>query len=182
MNLIIGLGNPGDKFKKTRHNLGWDILDLLKEKWDFPEWKRLSRLKSNISKKDKIILAKPQTFMNLSGLAVKSLKSYYKARINNLIIIQDDIDIELGKIKISKNRGTAGHKGVQSIIDSLGTKNFIRIRIGIKPKDKKTVDKFVLSRFSKEEKENIEKAKTDVLEAIEIILNKDLSEAMKKFN
>jgi len=170
MLLIIGLGNPGRKFQKTRHNFGWLVLDLLQKKWkkehSFSDWKGVKKFKAEISegriKNEKIILAKPLTFMNLSGQAVKSLISYYRIRTKNLLIIHDDIDIVLGKIRIVKNRETAGHKGIQSIITELGTKNFNRLRIGIKPKNSKpkNVEKFVLLKFKNKEgavKEIIEK-------------------------
>ena len=146
MILIVGLGNPGKKYKKTRHNVGWRVIDVLKKSLD--------------SAQDKdIILLKPQTYMNKSGKEVKSLITKYKIPISNLWVIHDDIDLPLGTIRISKNIGSAGHKGVQSIIDELRTKNFSRIRIGILPKagKPKNVEKFVLEKFTKEEKKIVKK-------------------------
>ncbi len=146
MILIVGLGNPGKKYKKTRHNVGWRVIDVLKKSLD--------------SARDKdIILLKPQTYMNKSGKEVKSLITKYKIPISNLWVIHDDIDLLLGTIRVSKNIGSAGHKGVQSIIDELRTKNFTRIRIGILPKTgkPKNVEKFVLEKFTKEEKKIVKK-------------------------
>jgi len=153
MILIVGLGNPGKKYKKTRHNVGFMVIDALKKK---------------ISGKN-IVLLKPQTFMNNSGKTVKRIIRNLKLEIRNLVVIHDDIDLPLGTIRVSKNVGSAGHKGVQSIIDELGTKNFTRIRIGIQPKTgkPKEVEKFVLEKFTKEEKkivkETIKKATLSLL-------------------
>ncbi len=158
MLLIIGLGNPGRKFKSTRHNLGFEIINLIKKQGNFSVWQNKKKLKSKISRgkigERKIILAKPQTFMNQSGQAVKLLIKFYKIPLKNLWIIQDDLDLETGKIKIKKNSGSGGHKGIQSIIDELGIKNFNRLKIGIGPKPIKIDSKkFVLQKFTKSEKE-----------------------------
>jgi PTH1 family peptidyl-tRNA hydrolase len=171
MILIIGLGNPGLKFKNTRHNLGFEIINLIKKQGCFSIWQNKKKLKEKISQgeidEQKIILAKPQTFMNSSGQAVSHLIKFYKIPLKNLWIIHDDLDLELGKIKIKENSRSAGHKGVQSIIDELGTKNFNRLKIGIGPKPIKIdVKKFVLQKFSKQEKEILEETKkeaTDIL-------------------
>ena len=146
MILIVGLGNPGKKYKKTRHNVGFQVIDVLKKSLDPAQDKG-------------IILLKPQTYMNKSGKEVKSLITKYKIPISNLWVIHDDIDLLLGTIRVSKNVSSAGHKGVQSIIDELKTKNFSRIRIGILPKTgkPKNVEKFVLEKFTKEEKKIVKK-------------------------
>ncbi len=192
MLLIIGLGNPGQKFQKTRHNLGWQVLDLLQKKWkkehNFSNWKKVKKFKAEINKgkigNKKIILVKPLTFMNLSGQAIKLLISYYKIQPKDLFVIHDDIDIPLGKIKISKNQGAAGHKGIQSMIEELGTKNFARLRIGIKPENSKpkNVEKFVLLKVNKNDEKNIEEAIGKTIEAIEKIIKEGLEKTMNKFN
>jgi len=164
MILIIGLGNPGLKFKNTRHNLGFEIVDIIKKENGFSIWQNKKKLKAKISQgkidNQKIVLAKPQTFMNLSGQAVKSLMKFYKIPLKNLWVIHDDLDLELGKIKIKNDSRSAGHKGIQSIIDELGTKNFNRLKIGIGPRpieiDSK---KFVLQKFFKNEKGILEETK-----------------------
>ena len=144
MKLIIGLGNPGTKYKKTRHNIGFMVIDFLIKNEEFN------------SKKVKLI--KPQTFMNNSGQEVKKIVDYYKIPIENIIIIHDDIDLSLGEIKVQQNRSSAGHKGVQSIIDNLGTQDFIRMRIGIKPEELKiNTEKFVIQKFTEEEQKIINK-------------------------
>lgn len=157
MIIIAGLGNPGEKYNNTRHNIGFRIIDEFAEKNNFPEFKLSKKFSSLISENKKIILAKPQTFMNESGKAVKSLISFYKLKTSDFIIIHDDIDLTLEKIRISKNRGSAGHKGVESIIKEIGNKNFIRFRIGIQPQKGKpsAVEKYVLQRFTKDEEKII---------------------------
>ena len=168
MFLIVGLGNPGLKFRNTPHNLGFDVVNLIEKVGDFSVWQNKKKLKSKISQgvidEKHIVLAKPQTFMNLSGQAVKQLIKFYKIPLKNLWIIHDDLDLEIGKIKIKKDSRSAGHKGVQSIIDELGTKNFNRLKIGVGPKPIKIDSKnFVLQKFNKNEKEILKEIKQDIV-------------------
>ena len=161
MKLIIGLGNPGEEYKKTRHNAGFLAVDeiVLSSKYQVlsTQQKFNAEISEGIIDNEKTILVKPQTFMNNSGQAVKAIVDYYKIDLEDIIVIHDDLDISLGEYKIIKDRNSAGHKGVQSIIDYLGTKDFTRIRIGIAVENKKTpTEKFVLERFSKEEIEIVE--------------------------
>jgi len=162
MPLIVGLGNPGKKYEKTRHNVGYVAIDAIAANFQFPIFKFQSIFNAQISKKttggQEIVLAKPQTFMNNSGASVKSLIKNYKLETKNLVVVHDDIDLPLGEFKISKSRGSAGHKGVQSIINELKTKDFRRIRIGICPKTGKpqAVEKFVLQNFTKSEEKILE--------------------------
>lgn len=151
MVIIIGLGNPGEKYKNTPHNIGFEAIDDFAEKNTFPDFKLSKKFKALISEKNNILLAKPQTFMNDSG---KSVKKIIKNRATNLIIIHDDIDLPLGEIKISKDRGSAGHKGIESIIKELGTKDFTRIRIGVAREKKPDV----LKKFDKESKKIIKES------------------------
>ncbi|MCK5459577.1 aminoacyl-tRNA hydrolase [Candidatus Parcubacteria bacterium] len=165
--LIIGLGNLGEKYRLTRHNAGFIAIDQFREQFikngsDFSEWKFNKKFNAEISKGEvenkKIILAKPQTFMNNSGAAVQAMMNFYKIKIKNILIIHDDIDLPLKTSKIQRNKSSAGHKGVQSIIDALNSKNFSRLRIGINPaiengvsKLKIPTEKFALERFKKGE-------------------------------
>jgi PTH1 family peptidyl-tRNA hydrolase len=156
--LIIGLGNPEKEYEKTRHNAGFLFVDYFFEKYQdefgFSDWKLDKKLKSEISigknGKEKIILLKPQTFMNLSGEAVAAAKKYYKVRLENLVVAHDDIDLLLGKYKISIDSSSAGHNGAQNIIDLLGTKDFARIRIGVDNRGDKKIptEKYVLGKFT----------------------------------
>jgi PTH1 family peptidyl-tRNA hydrolase len=159
MKVICGLGNPGKEFKFTRHNLGFLVLDNFQKKNSFPEFKFSEKFLAEISRKKikeiEILLLKPQTFMNESGKAIKKIFSSYKIEPQNLCVVHDDLDLPFGKMKISFKRGSGGHKGVQSIIDEILTKDFWRIRIGIgRPKNKKTKE-YVLEEFEKEEKEKL---------------------------
>ncbi len=187
MKIIIGLGNPQKKYESTRHNLGRLIIKSFQKQTDFPEFKLKKKLQSLLSegnfKKQKIILALPETSMNLSGKSIKSLTANYKLPIIHLLVIHDDFDLELGKIRISRNRGAGGHKGVQSIINELKTKDFIRFRIGIKPKRKpKDLDRFVLKKFTETEQKIIKNVIEKTLNAIEVFLNQGLEKAMSEFN
>lgn len=172
MQIIAGLGNPGDKYKHTRHNAGFMAMDCLVDKQGLI-WEYNKKFEADICKQNDIIYVKPLTFMNNSGKAINALMSYYKLLpkklgflkekdqdlSDTLIVIHDDIDIELGKYKISIDSRAAGHNGVQSIINHLKTKNFRRIRIGIKgekPAQMATVD-YVLQKFQDQEIEVINK-------------------------
>ena len=177
MNLIIGLGNPGEEYKKTRHNAGFLALDkiVLSSKYQVlsTQLKFNAEISNGTIDDEKIILAKPQTFMNNSGQAVKAIIDYYKIKPENIIVIHDDLDIPLGEYKISKNKNSGGHKGVQSIIDYLGTKDFMRIRIGIMIENKKTpTEKFVLERFGGEEMEVVEEVIEDIVNEVQILIKK----------
>ena len=145
MTIIVGLGNPGKKYEKTRHNVGFWVIDELAKQ-----------------KTRKFIIAKPQTFMNNSGKAVKAMLDFYKAKPENLWVIHDDIDLLLGEFKISKGQGSAGHKGVQSIIKELSSKDFTRLRVGIQPRFQqgkpRNVERFVLQKFDKKEEMIIKQA------------------------
>lgn len=188
MTAIIGLGNPGEKFKNTRHNVGFLAVEKFAEKNNFPEFKFSKKYNSLISEEifneEKIFLAKPQTFMNESGKAVRKITANYKLQTTNLIIVHDDIDLDLGKIKIVKSRGSAGHKGVESIIKNLGTDGFIRFRIGILPAEEKpkNPEKFVLQKFSKEEEKILEDVLEKTSRALQTTLKEGIESAMNKFN
>ena len=154
MKLIIGLGNPGSEYLNNRHNLGFMALDSLSEHYKFEAWK--SKLDGLFATKffgsEKIILVKPQTFMNLSGICVAKFKQFFKISEKNIFVIYDDIDLSFGDTKLKLGGGDAGHKGVRSISQHLGTKDFNRIRMGIgRPRVKEEVSSFVLSNFSKNE-------------------------------
>jgi len=188
MILIVGLGNPGIKYKRTRHNIGFRVLDKFQKENDFPDFKFSKKSNSLISKKntgkEEIILSKSETFMNNSGQTVKKLTTYYSIPFTSLIIVHDDIDLLLGKMRISKNKGSAGHKGVESIIKELGSKNFVRLRIGIKNQKSKveSSEKFVLKNFTKKEEEIVEKIIKESCSALKMILSQGLEKAMNEFN
>ncbi|MEA3293014.1 MAG: aminoacyl-tRNA hydrolase [Patescibacteria group bacterium] len=188
MILIIGLGNPGKKYQNTRHNIGFQAIDEIAKENDFSLFKFSKKGNALLSQgkigNKKIILAKPQTFMNKSGIAVKNLACYYKVAPSEIWVIHDDIDLIFGKIKIQKNRGSAGHKGVQSIFNEIKTKNFIRFRIGIKQnaQELKNVEKFVLKKFEKKEEETLQKIIKKIKEIIGFSLKQGIEKAMSEFN
>lgn len=166
MKIIIGLGNPGEQHAAHRHNAGFIALDILQEKWNFPAFKFDKKFNAEISEGNlnnkKIILAKPQTFMNNSGETARKLLDFYKITSGDVIVIHDELDIETGKYKTSLNASSAGHKGAQSVIDYLGTQNFTRIRIGIEGPEKRkerksTPEDFVLQKFKDTEIKELEK-------------------------
>ena len=159
--LIIGLGNPGKEYENTRHNLGFYFIDKIKESLDFPDFKMEKKYNALISKKEDMILAKPQTFMNKSGESVKKLLK------NTLIVIHDEVDVKLGQVKISKNITSHGHNGVESIINHIKTKDFIRIRIGIDSEYlKDDLEEEVLKKFNTHEKEVLKENESSILEKI----------------
>jgi len=203
MIIIIGLGNPGEKFKNTRHNIGFLAVDKIASNFQFSIFNFSTQggsasggqsiSNAEISKGEisgeKVILVKPQTFMNESGKSIKTLTTHYKLPTTNLIVIHDDVDLPVGKIKIVKNRGSAGHKGVKSIIKAIGSKNFVRIRIGIKPAqfrvlDNKTIkaNAIVLKKFSKEEKEIIDQALEKTCQILKCLIECGLEKTMNEYN
>jgi len=152
--LIIGLGNPGKRYEPTRHNIGFMALDALAVQLEIElKQKSFNALwgKGTIAGNN-VLLAQPQTFMNLSGTAVRQLQSFFKTNISNLIVIHDDLDLPFGAIRLKAGGGTAGHKGLASIESNLGTSEFMRVRLGIgKPVDKSRIEGYVLEPFRKEE-------------------------------
>lgn len=184
MTIIIGLGNPGKKFEGTRHNAGFAAVDFFAEKSEFPEFILSKKFELMISEKDNIVLAKPQTFMNNSGVAVKKLTMNHKPITNNFVVVHDDIDLPLGKIKVVKNRGAAGHKGIESVIKNIGNKNLVRFRIGIKPlKGKpKNTESFVIKKFTEEEIKIARSTIETTAEALGFFIENGLEKTMTKYN
>jgi peptidyl-tRNA hydrolase, PTH1 family len=174
--LIAGLGNPGKEYEKTRHNAGFMFADYFfdkfRDKFGFSDWKLDKKLKSEISvgkdRGKKIILLKPQTFMNLSGEAVAAAMKYYKVKLEDIVVAHDDIDLLLGKYKVSVDSSSAGHNGAQNVIDILGTKNFTRLRIGVDNRGNKKIptEKYVLGKFSVAEMKIISKLLPEISENI----------------
>jgi PTH1 family peptidyl-tRNA hydrolase len=186
MKMIVGLGNPGKKFDKTRHNVGFRVIDELQKEHDFPDFELAKKFKALISEgflnNEDIILAKPQTFMNSSGEALKFLIQNYKLKTTNLFVVHDDLDLPLGKIKISVGRSSAGHKGVESIIRKLYTRNFVRFRVGIKPAGRIKSENFVLQKFTKEEEKILKGVVKKTIEAIDFIVKVGTEKAMNRYN
>ncbi len=184
MKIIVGLGNPGEQYNKVRHNLGFEVLDEFSRKIDGGEWSNDNKLKSEIIKIKDILLAKPQTYMNNSGMAVNLLMDYFKVPAEDIIIIHDEMDLPLGKIKIRLGGAAAGHHGVESIIKALGTDQFIRVRLGIEPSEVfiRQPEKFVLESFIQKEKPEVKHMIKQAIKALELLLEKGLDSAQNQYN
>lgn len=186
MLVIVGLGNPDDKYQGTRHNVGFDVIDLLAEKYNIAvdTKKHRAYIGKGIIGGQKVILAKPRTYMNLSGESVRSLVEYYKVDPETeLLIIFDDISLDVGQLRIRKKGSAGGHNGIKNIIANLGTSVFQRIKVGVgeKPKGYDLAD-YVLGRFSKEERELIKEGFECAAEAVAMITAGEIDQAMNKYN
>lgn len=179
MKLIVGLGNPGRKYVDTRHNVGFYIIDKFLSRFSgSPHINRklqaiyyLMRVSGDSSVK--VILAKQLTYMNESGKAVKKLVSFFKIKLDDLIVIHDDIDLKIGSYKIQKGRGSAGHKGVQSVIDNLSSQEFTRLRVGVnRPVPGIDPERYVLQKFKDYERKNLEGVIGLLLKEIENFISK----------
>ena len=175
MKLIVGLGNPGSEFLNNRHNLGFMVLDGLAAHYRFEHWKSKfnGMFASKLFGSEKIILVKPQTYMNLSGFCVAKFKQFFKVNDDDIFVIYDDIDLSFGDKRLKQGGGDAGHKGVRSISQHLGTKNFNRIRMGVgRPNEKKDISSFVLSNFSKTEIARVQSLINDLCKDFKNIVQK----------
>lgn len=186
MVIIVGLGNPGKQYEMTRHNAGFMAIDALSEKYgiDVTEKKHKAIIGKGVIDGQKVILAKPQTFMNSSGESVRELVDYYKPDIENeLIIIFDDITLDVGGLRVRKKGSAGGHNGMKSIIAHLGDENFKRIRVGIgeKPPRMDLAD-WVLGHFKKEDIDPLKESLDNAINAVSMILAGETDEAMNKYN
>lgn len=182
---MAGLGNPGTKYNKTRHNIGFLFLDYLARQLrvELSASKWTADAAKTLIEGEQALLLKPQTFMNLSGKSVAAAALYYKIPPENIIVIHDDLDMPVGKLKIVINRGAGGHNGIRSIISLLGSKNFIRIKAGIgRPDDIIPVERYVLTKMSKSEEEVVETVMPQVYDAVGLIISKGIEHAMNKIN
>jgi len=183
MYLIVGLGNPEPEYSNTRHNMGFDVLNNLAKKYKIEICKRkfngLYGLGEIVG--EKVMLLKPQTYMNESGLSIIEAKNFYKIADGNIIVIYDDVDIEVGNIRIREQGSANTHNGMKSVIRFLGTKEFARVRVGIGKNDKDIAD-YVLEQISKFDRQEIDKGVEKAALAVEEILKSDIKVAMNKYN
>lgn len=185
MYLIVGLGNPEKDYGGTRHNMGFNTINKLAKQYEIEVTK--SKFKglygSGMIEGEKVILLKPQTFMNLSGESIQEIIQFYKIEMDQLIVIYDDIDIDPGIIKIRKAGGPGTHNGMKSVVQELKTQNFKRVRVGIgKPEGKGNLIEYVLGAISDEDKEKLDKATDLAKEAIIEIIKNGIDIAMNQFN
>ena len=188
MKIVVGLGNPGSKYEFTRHNIGFRIVDSLARDIEI-EFKRVKSYYSLISRgminNHKVILVKPQTFMNLSGRAVSKVVSYYKIPLRDLLIVYDDLNLELGQVRIRKKGSAGGHNGIESIMQYLNSEDVPRLRIGIgNPLANFNFDcvSYVLSNFNDDEKDKIKEVIQLSTEAVKTIIEDGFEKAMRKYN
>lgn len=185
MKIVVGLGNPGSEYSQTRHNVGFMAIHAWAAKHGVVTWKnkfeaQIAEIKIN---NEQVILVKPQTYMNLSGVAVAPIVKWYKAQLEDVIIIYDDMDTTLGKIRLRKKGSAGGHNGIESILVNLGQEDFPRVRVGIsRPPQGWTVVGYVLGKFSKEEQGIVVEVLEKIGLALESWLKEGLDKAMNKFN
>lgn len=186
MYIIAGLGNPTSKYEKTRHNVGFDVIDLLSEKYNIKvnEKKQKALCGTGMIEGQKVLLVKPQTFMNLSGESIGALLNFYKVEPEtNLIVIYDDISLAPGRLRIRKKGSAGGHNGIKSIISHAGTQEFLRIKVGVgeKPQGWDLAD-YVLGRFSKDDRRLVEEAFEKACDAVALMVQEQTDWAMNLFN
>lgn len=185
MNLIVGLGNPEKDYAKTRHNMGFNVINNLAERYNIEVNK--SKFKSlygdGLIEGKKVILLKPQTYMNLSGEAVDEIVSFYKLSLEDIIVVYDDLDIEPGKIRIRKSGSPGSHNGIKSVTHYLKSNNFARVRVGIgKPETNVDLIEYVIGAIDDEQRELLKSGVEMATEAIIEILKNNIDSAMNKFN
>ena len=185
MRLIVGLGNPGDRYQHTRHNVGFRCIDLMAREWGINLSERRAKAvlgRGNHLGQD-VVLAKPRTFMNNSGEGVAYLLTRFGAKPDDLVVVYDEMDLPLGRMRLRPNGSPAGHNGIRSIIGELGTPNFARIRVGIGHPDLRGAQvSHVLNRFSEEEAPEIARVVKQVAEAVDCLLEESITVAMNRFN
>ncbi len=196
MKLIVGLGNPGEKYQDTRHNVGFMVVDKLAHELGGVDirWEPSIKHRASTARAGEVMLMKPETFMNASGVAVKSIAEFYNITPEDIWVVQDDLDLPLGKIRIRVGGASAGHHGINSIIQELGSDKFVRIRLGIgrgksgsgivadRKLHQSSVIQFVLSRFGRSEAGEFKHLVAHGVEAVRVALFKGLDRAMNRFN
>lgn len=201
MKIIVGLGNPGPEYEKTRHNVGFQVIDILRDKLNFEEFKEKKKFNALVSEgiyanpeskklgelTEKVLLVKSLTFMNLSGESVLSLVNYYEPSLSDLWIIFDDLDFPVGEIKIREKGGPGTHNGMESVINLLKSEEFPRLRIGIESRDPQLKKVFqtrdyVLSKFTQTEEKIMEGIREEAADALLLSLEQGILEAMNRYN
>ena len=183
MKLIAGLGNPGRKYEATRHNVGFMVMDYIADRWnvEFNKTKEKGLIAESYCHGEKVLLVKPQTYMNLSGVCVGGLINFFKIPIEDVIVVYDDLDLEVGTIRIRPTGSAGGHKGMQSIINHLSTNEIVRVKLGIGRSEDHTVD-HVLGIFCENEWDIIKEIIPKAAEAVEKLLFGDIEKLMSLYN
>lgn len=188
MKLIVGLGNPGKKYEGTRHNAGFVAVDFLNDHYKLDGFRKADKHKCDMAEgiigEEKVILIKPQTYMNLSGQSVRSVVQFYKIPMEDVIVIYDDVDLPSGNLRVRSNGSAGGHNGMKSLMQELGTEDFIRIRLGIAPLEefKGALEDYVLGKLSDEEQILLEGNIKKLPELLELLFDKGTEEVMQHYN
>ena len=185
MYVVVGLGNPGKQYDKTRHNVGFDVIDILAEEYGISvsKIKHKALIGEGRVGTEKVLLVKPQTYMNLSGETLIDIYNYYKIDMENIIVIYDDIDLDVGKIRIRKKGSGGTHNGMRSITKCLGSTDFPRVRVGVsKPRPGQDLADFVLSRFRKEEADDVQLGLEKAAKSVDVMIRENIDLAMNKYN
>lgn len=185
MYIIVGLGNPTKEYDKTRHNVGFSVIDVLADRIgiEVTEKKHRALCGRGILEGQKVVLAKPQTFMNLSGESVRAMADFYKVEADEVIIVYDDISLEPGQLRIRAKGSAGGHNGIKNIIAHMGTQEFPRIKVGVGEKPRNMdLAAYVLSRFSKGEQELMDDAFKEAADAVAMMVSEGIDQAMNHFN
>lgn len=181
MKMIVGLGNPGKDYEKTRHNIGFMCVDNYVDNSNWKE-KFNAMYQQIIVNNEKVLIVKPLTYMNLSGNAVRKFVEYYNININDILVIQDDLDLPVGQIRLKMKSSAGGHNGIKSIIDNLGSNEFARLKIGIAKDSGKDIKDYVLGKFTLEELERVDKSVGLSKEIINYYLINDIEKTMNIYN
>lgn len=184
MKIIVGLGNPGNEYMNTRHNVGFMAIDELARQWGITSWKKRNQaLVAEYRGSEPVILIKPQTYMNLSGIAVGELARWYKVRVEDIIVIFDDMDLPIGRLRIRTKGSSGGHRGIESLLTHLDKDTFARVRIGIdRPPTNWQVVDYVLSSFRAEEQPLLNEAVARAAKAVECAVEQGVTKAMNLYN
>ncbi|MQY59740.1 MAG: aminoacyl-tRNA hydrolase [Clostridia bacterium] len=185
MRVIFGLGNPGKDYEQSRHNIGFRVIDRLSQEHRIELDKHSCQawIGEGEIGKEEVLLVKPLTFVNVAGVSLLQLKQKHKTSLEDIMVISDDVDLELGKLRLARKGGDGGHKGLKSIIEFLGTEEFLRLRIGIdRPEDKIELKEYVLGEFTFREKKVIEEAINRASQAVEMVIRQGIDETMKQYN
>lgn len=184
MKIVVGLGNPGNEYSETRHNVGFMAIDELARRLGISSWKKKNQaLIAEYRGSEPVVLVKPQTYMNLSGVAVGELARWYKVAPEDVIVIFDDMDLPIGRLRLRTKGGSGGHRGIESILAHLTNDNFARVRIGIgRPPTNWQVVDYVLSRFTSEEQPLLNETIVRAAEAAEDIVKQGMVKAMNVYN
>lgn len=185
MYVIVGLGNPGKQYEHTRHNVGFDVIDILAEEYGISvtKIKHKALIGEGRVGTEKVLLVKPQTYMNLSGETLIDIYNYYKVDPENIVVIYDDIDLDVGKIRIRKKGSAGTHNGMRSIIKCLGLSDFPRIRVGVsRPRPGQDLADFVLSRFRKEEADDLQVGLEKSAKSVDCMIRENIDKAMNQYN